>query len=174
MGMDAEQLSEFADHPTCGLLGADVLSQFDVLIDIDQHQITFSKDELAWKVRCSPWMHSWVFRCSMPKSKAGPIGCFLILARKFRIFSIVLSCSFPPAGSLSDFYPGYGQFETETHQVEASVGGQEMLLRCGSLPKMLAAGLVMGGAKGIIGNEILPGRVTGYFPRRKQLVLAAS
>ena len=82
--------------------------------------------------------------------------------------------SFPPAGSLSDFYRVYGQFETETHQVEASIGGQAMLLRFGSLPKMLAAGLVMGGAKGIIGNEILPGQVTGYFPRRKQLVLAAS
>ena len=47
MGTDAAQLSDFADHPTCGLLGADVLNQFDVLIDIDQHQITFSKEETS-------------------------------------------------------------------------------------------------------------------------------
>lgn len=174
MGMDAEQLSEFADHPTCGLLGADVLSQFDVLIDIDQHQITFSKDELALEGTVLTLDAFMGIPLLDAEIEGGSYRMFFDTGAQVSYFQHRSLSSFPPAGSLSDFYPGYGQFETETHQVEASIGGQAMLLRCGSLPKMLAAGLVMGGAKGIIGNEILPGRVTGYFPRRKQLVLAAS
>ena len=174
MGTDAAQLSDFADHPTCGLLGADVLNQFDVLIDIDQHQITFSKEEMSLE-GTSLTLDAFMGIPLLDAEIAGACyRMFFDTGAQVSYFQHRSLSSFPPAGSLSDFYPGYGQFETETHQVEASIGGQAMLLRFGSLPKMLAAGLVMGGAKGIIGNEILPGQVTGYFPRRKQLVLAAS
>ncbi|MDG2409225.1 MAG: hypothetical protein P8M53_09490 [Pirellulales bacterium] len=174
MGMDAEQLSEFADHPTSGLLGADVLNQFDVLIDIEQHRITFSKDEISFE-GTSLALDAFM---GIPLLDAQIGGAtyrmFFDTGAQVSYFQHRSLSSFPPAGLLRDFYPGYGQFEAETYQVEATIGGQTMLLRCGGLPKMLAAGLVMGGAKGIIGNEILPGRVTGYFPRRKQLILATS
>jgi hypothetical protein len=37
---------------------------------------------------------------------------------------------------------------------------------------MLGAALVMGGAKGIIGNEIVQRHVVGYFPQSKKMVLS--
>ena len=171
MGMDAAQLSELAGHPTCGLLGGDVINQFDVRVDIDGGEIHFSKEELFLEgttISLDQFM-------GIPLLDAEIGGetyrMFFDTGAQVSYFQHRSLSSFPAADSLSDFYPGYGQFETDTHMLGAQIGAQAMTLRCGSLPKMLAAGLVMGGAKGIIGNEILPGRVAGYFPRRGQLVL---
>ena len=145
--------------------------QFDVQIDIDRGEIHFSKEELfveGTTISLDQFM-------GIPLLDAEIGGetyrMFFDTGAQVSYFQHRSLSSFPAADSLSDFYPGYGQFETETHMLDAQIGAQAMTLRCGSLPKMLAAGLVMGGAKGIIGNEILPGRVAGYFPRRGQLVL---
>ena len=140
-------------------------------IDIDAGAIHFSKSELSvegTKISLNQFM-------GIPLLDARIEGetyrMFFDTGAQVSYFQHRSLNSFPPAGSLRDFYPGYGQFETTTHTLEAQIGEQAITLRCGDLPKMLAAGLVMGGAKGIVGNEILPGRGAGYFPRRGQLVL---
>ena len=42
MGMDAEKLSGFANHPTCGLIGSDVINRFDVRLDVDSGEMILS------------------------------------------------------------------------------------------------------------------------------------
>jgi hypothetical protein len=79
---------------------------------------------------------------------------------------------FPKSGAITDFYPGYGQFQTETYMVKATLGKLQYEIRCGSLPGLLGQTLTMTGTSGIIGNEIFRERVVGYFPRRKILVVA--
>ncbi|MBC8236554.1 hypothetical protein H8E77_43970, partial [bacterium] len=78
---------------------------------------------------------------------------------------------FPSAGTVTDFYPGVGQFQTDTHQVQVELGESAFTLRCGTLPSLLGATLMMAGTSGIIGNQIMENRVTGYFPRRNVLCL---
>jgi hypothetical protein len=158
--------------PTCGLLGADTINAFDVLIDIEKQEITFSKEELTFEGTSLGLEHFMGIPLLDAEIGGESYRMFFDTGAQVSYFQHRSLKSFPPVGSLTDFYPGYGEFVTETHQVEVRLGGQMMTLRCGGLPKMLAAGLMMGGAKGIIGNQILPGRVAGYFPRRKQLVLA--
>ena len=172
MGMDADQLAASANHPTCGLLGADTINAFDVLIDIEKQEITFSKEELTFEGTSLGLEHFMGIPLLDAEIGGESYRMFFDTGAQVSYFQHRSLKSFPPVGSLTDFYPGYGEFVTKTHQVEVRLGGQMMTLRCGGLPKMLAAGLMMGGAKGIIGNQILPGRVAGYFPRRKQLVLA--
>ena len=77
---------------------------------------------------------------------------------------------FPSAGSVTDFYPGVGQFQTDTHQVAVSLGGVAFTLRCGTLPGSLGEDLMkIAGIDGIVGNQILCNRIVGYFPRRHSL-----
>lgn len=78
---------------------------------------------------------------------------------------------FPAAGQVTDFYPGVGQFQTETHTVDVRVGASSLSVRCGSLPGLPGMTLMMAGTQGILGNQILHGRKVGYFPRRKLLIL---
>jgi hypothetical protein len=79
--------------------------------------------------------------------------------------------SFPTAGLVTDFYPGFGQFQTETYHVDMTLGGVQVTLRCGVLPPLLGATLLMAQTEGIIGNQVFRGRRVGYFPRRSLLVL---
>jgi hypothetical protein len=78
---------------------------------------------------------------------------------------------FPPAGSVTDFYPGVGQFQTDTYQVQVGLGDCAFTLRCGTLPGLLGVTLMMADTSGIIGNQITENRVVGYFPRRNVLCL---
>jgi hypothetical protein len=71
---------------------------------------------------------------------------------------------------MTDYYPGFGQFQTDTHNVEFLIGGNSFFLRCGRLPDLLGMTLMMADTEGIIGNQIIQERVVGYFPRRKALV----
>jgi hypothetical protein len=80
--------------------------------------------------------------------------------------------SFPAEGSLTDFYPGIGQFITDTFRTPIRLGRADYQLRCGQLPPLLGMTLMLAGTGGIIGNEILRGRLAGYFPRRRRLVLS--
>ncbi|RKZ79968.1 MAG: hypothetical protein DRQ35_03185 [Gammaproteobacteria bacterium] len=80
--------------------------------------------------------------------------------------------NFPSTGEVSDFYPGFGEFETETYRVDTMLGTTKFGLICGSLPGALGMTLGIASVEGIIGNEILMERTLGYFPRRRLLVLS--
>jgi len=172
MGLDAAELSTFSEHPVCGLLGADIINESYVVIDVDKNEVSFSADEITLEgstLEVDEFM-------GIPLIDAEIAGnsyrMFFDTGAQVSYFQHSSLDSFPSAGPVTDFYPGYGQFNTETHLVEACIGGHPQTLRCGSLPKMLGAALMMGGAKGIIGNEILQRHTVGYFPKSKKLVLA--
>jgi len=54
-----------------------------------------------------------------------------------------------------DFYPGFGDFETNIYQLPLDLFNQLKKFDFGVLPKSLELSLSMGGTNGIIGNNIL-------------------
>ena len=79
--------------------------------------------------------------------------------------------SFPKSDSMTDFFPGFGTFDTETYLVDMGLGCLQFSLRCGTLPLMLGMTLMMGGTEGVLGNDIFRDKKVGYFPRRRLLVI---
>ena len=75
---------------------------------------------------------------------------------------------------MTDFYPIFGEFTTDTYRAPLQVGQTQHQLRCGQLPTVLGLTLMVAGTKGIVGNELLNGRRVGYFPRRHVLMLGES
>ena len=171
MGLTAAQLSEFVNHPTAGIIGADVLNKFDILIDMKNLRVFFSAEHIALNgkvLKINDFM-------GIPIIQANISGVdrrmFFDTGAQISYFQDGSLDTYPPAGAFTDFYPGTGQFQTETYWVNATLGKMQYELRCGSLPKLLGMTLMMAGTEGIIGNEILQDRVAGYFPRRQELVL---
>jgi hypothetical protein len=169
MGLTAESLSRYVGTPTSGLIGADILGSFDIIIDAPANSITFSTAQLEFNGQS----------ISLDLFMGIPIVSANIVDAEHRMFfdtgaqisylqHEVLSC-FPGAGLVTDFYPGIGQFQTETHTVNLRVGGMPFTVRCGRLPELFGMTLMMAGTQGILGNEILLGRSVGYFPRRRIL-----
>jgi hypothetical protein len=169
LGLSDDTLSKFVGVECSGLLGADVLGHFDHILAVENTALTVSTDELSHlgqSVQLELFMGI-------------PIVTATVVENDYRMFfdtgaqiSYLQNDSltdFPFLGSVSDFYPGIGQFQTDTYKVPVSFSGVKFSLRCGTLPSLLGMTLMMAGTQGIIGNAILSNRTVGYFPRRRLL-----
>lgn len=171
LGLTPATISSLVGVPCVGLLGADVLGRFDHLFDTPAGSLTVSTAELSHTGRTVP----------LEEFMDIPIFTVRIGGRNYRMFfdtGAQLSyfqddslAAYPSAGSATDFYPGLGQFQTDTHDVPVSLGGVAFTLRCGTLPAALGMTLHMAKTEGIVGNAILKNRTVGHFPRRRMMIL---
>ena len=171
IGLNAEELSDLTGVPTAGLLGADILNSFDVLIDVPGATITFSQEELSAGGDCLALESFMGIPIIEAKIAGETCRMFFDTGAKLSYFQGDSLASFPDAGNVTDFYPGFGRFETATHMVEMKMGLKTFTVRCGTLPGLLGMTLMMAGVNGIMGNETLHSVVCGYFPRREMIVL---
>ncbi len=174
LGLDAAALSDFVGVECAGLLGADVLGRFDFILDAPAGTLEASTSDLELSGVAIP----------LDEFMGIPIVSARVRGRDYRLFFDTgaqisylqddeMRSAFPAAGTITDFYPGMGRFETDTHMVDVVLGELEVCLRCGALPGLLGMTLMMAGTQGIIGNEVLRERRAGYFPRKGMLVLGS-
>ena len=66
-----------------------------------------------------------------------------------------------PIGKRKDFYPGFGEFETDVWRVRADIGGRRIVISAGILPPMLQMmfGLILGADGWIVGSDFFRNRV---------------
>ncbi len=172
MGINTEFLREHTELPLAGLLGTDILNDYDIVFDLPHGVIQISQE------------------LTMPQEDAIPIDLNLgVPVLNTQINSASMSCffdtgaqiSYAPAGILKpvdrigpfqDFYPTQGAFEIELHWADLVLGNTAFKIRCGAMPDFLAAMMDITGVEGIIGNEIMRDHRVGYFPQRGMLVIA--
>jgi len=65
-----------------------------------------------------------------------------------------------PIGRRKDFYPGFGEFETDVWRVRAEIGGRRLTIKAGVLPPTLHMmfGLLLGPDGWIVGSDFFRGR----------------
>ena len=170
-GLTAATLSQYVGVECSGLLGADVLSRFDHIFDTAGGKLTVSTAELSHdgqSVRLDEFMGIPIITARVGGSD---YRMFFDTGAQISYLQDDSITKFPSAGSVTDFYPGVGQFQTDTHEVPVLLGSVAFALRCGSLPGLLGATLMMADTQGIIGNQVLNDRIAGFFPRRNLLCL---
>jgi len=171
LGLTAATLSRFVAVECVGLLGADILGRFDFLLDAPNGTATISTSQLVHRGTTVDLDEFMGIPLVSAHIRGVDYRMFLDTGAQISYFQHDSLASFPAAGRVSDFYPGVGQFETETHSVGITLAELEFTLRCGELPGLLGATLMMAGTEGIIGNEVVKNRLVGYFPRRRLLML---
>jgi hypothetical protein len=172
-GFTAGDISSFLRETVAGIIGADLINPYDHRIDLRNNTLTVSDEALA----CDGHVQSLDFFMGVPMLAAQVGG-----ARCKLFFDTGAQISYyqgnpPPGaenvGSLDDFFPMGGNFTTETYRFPIALNGFSPVVRCGKLPGLMGMSLGLAGVTGILGNELMRGRVTGYFPRRHQLILQA-
>ena len=169
-GLDASSLSAMVKVECQGLFGADVLSHFDWILDPGHGVARVSAGELTHqggRVPVDMFMGIPIVEADIG---AGTFRMFFDTGAQISYLEDGRLAPWPATARTTDFYPGIGEFEVEVHEVEVGLGGARRRVRCGALPAPLQGMLTMAGTAGIVGNEILNDRVTGYFPRRRLLV----
>lgn len=171
MGLSASSLSNFTGVECRGLLGADILGKFDHILDVDGAAATISASQLDHPGK--PLALSEFMGIPILAARIGGADhqMFFDSGAQISYFQDDSITGFPSAGSLIDFFPGVGQFQTDTHLLPVSLGDIDFTLRCGTLPGLLGATLMMADVSGIIGNQLFLDRTIGYFPRRGALSL---
>ena len=171
MGLNSEVLTGFIGRDTVGILGIDVLNKFDINFDLKKNIVSFFATQNPFNgiaLTLDEFMEIPIVEVSI-----GGITqrMFFDTGAQISYWQDDGLNKYSKDAVLSDFYPGFGHFDVQTHLVDCNLGGFNKLLRIGSLPDILGMTLMMAGVSGILGNEILDARSTVYQPRSKRLVL---
>lgn len=167
MGLDAARLSGFVGTRVDALVGADVLSNFAVVIDIAHEVLRLSdagccaEDEM---LNSDFFMGIPIVTASVGNEG---LRMFLDTGAQLSYVDPEVAEAYPPSGKVEDFYPGLGEFTTETYRVPVSIGTRKLELPCGVLPDLLQLTLTMANCRGILGTAVLKcGAIMIDYPRR--------
>jgi len=174
MGLTADRLSDYVRSDVDGLLGTDILNEFDLLMDIPQSRVCVSTANLDCEGDRVPLSFVMTVPTLTAVIDATPTTMFFDTGAQLSYFQGNSLSRYPAEGSMTDFYPGFGPFSTDTFRTPIRLGCTQQNLRCGRLPTVLGMTLMLAGTEGIVGNELVSGRRVGYFPRRQLLVLGES
>jgi len=171
-GLDAHALSGLVHSRVDGLLGADVLGRFDLRIDVAGGVVEWSLEDMA--PEGDQLALAFVMGVPVVEVAIGGKTAAMVFDTGAQIsyWQDESLFDYESVGVFSDFYPGFGGFDTHTCIVPMRLGAVVKNLRCGALPELLGMTLMLTGAQGIVGNEVLADRTAYYLPRRAKLVLA--
>ena len=171
MGVSPDSLSCNVGTTIHGLVGIDILSQFDILIDSNACMIVMSEEELPTEGDCLS-VDAFMGIPIIDASVSGiTVKMFFDTGAKHSYLNPELIVAFPVLGTESDFYPGLGEFNTQIFSVPIRIGSKNTILRMGTLPKLLQATLMMANTDGILGTAVLDVFSILFAPRRKTISL---
>ncbi|CAF2101754.1 unnamed protein product [Rotaria magnacalcarata] len=154
-GLTADSISRISRLQVDGLIGMNILANFD--IKFTRNQITFSNSPLfpTGKAITVPIVDAVL---------GIPIIILSIAHKDRRIFfdtgaklsylsdDLLVGNSI---GEVDDFHPSIGDFKTKVYKIDVTINGKVESLTFGSLPSSIRYLLQLGRTEGVIGTELL-------------------
>lgn len=153
MGLTVSKISEMLGTEITTLLGADILSDFKILLDYQNQVTQFSKQEIdiyGVHTDISNFMGIPIIKMTIDNQD---LKFFLDTGAKLSYLSDILTIKYESVGTDEDFYPGVGKFQTECFEIPTVFGNKEFVVKYGNLPTLLQMTLMLGGTDGIIGFD---------------------
>lgn len=153
MGLTVSKISDMLGTEITTLLGADILSDYKILLDYQDQVIEFSKQEIeidGTQVAISNFMGIPIIKMTVDNQE---LKFFLDTGAKLSYLSDSLTSNYESIGTDEDFYPGVGRFQTECFEIPTVFGNTEFVVKYGNLPTLLQMTLMLGGTDGIIGYD---------------------
>ena len=151
----ADAISSLLGMHVDALVGNDILKHFNVLVDYAEGTITLSDEALNLPDAVElPFDLSF----GVPKVNMTLQGeerrFFLDTGAKISYVSSQMTQGLNSVETATDFYMGFGNFDTPIYNMEASVAGQSFNVRVGNLPPILEGTLIgLSGTAGVIGYD---------------------
>lgn len=152
------------------LLGMDIIGEYTLIVDPTRQLICFEimPPESGAAVRIDEY-------------KGIPIIAVTVGGRQIRVFfdtgaplSYIepeLTENTPVSGTRDHFYAGTGRVTADVYRLDVGIGGETVNLAFGHVPEKLQLILVMAGAQGIIGTELLATHKIALSTSRKKIRL---
>lgn len=153
MGLTVSKISDMLGTEITTLLGADILSDYKILLDYQNQVMEFSKKEIdidGTQVDISNFMGIPIIKMTVDNQE---LKFFLDTGAKLSYLSESLTSHYQSVGTDEDFYPGVGNFQTECFEIPTVFGSNQFVVKYGNLPTLLQMTLMLGGTDGIIGFD---------------------
>jgi hypothetical protein len=173
--VDAATISRFTGVTVAGLIGTDILNKYDQLIDLRTNGM-----ELTLGEQLTPPVETTAIGMELLNGTTPCLQATVGGQTGRYIFDTGAKLSYyvgsKPADANSctptdDFWIPIGEFQTSTYHSQVTLNGFETTLRFGIPPLKLAEKLKGINVQGILGNELLISRLSGFFPRSGMLYL---
>lgn len=172
MGLNVTNLGALLELELGGVIGADILAELDTVLNHGTQEAVFSTSALEFNGEHLDIQMFLGVPIVELKLQQESYLMYFDTGAKLTYFQGVPLDAYPQAGEEIDFFPTLGSHRARFHWINAFLGHQEVKLRAAPLPALMAESFAKRGLAGILGNEVLVGRVLGFFPRRKQIALA--
>lgn len=179
MGISIPTLTDLVGVDFNGLLGTDILNEYDILWDIEAETMQLTENELDSNSLGLVGNELAIGNImGVPTLDAALAGrsqtMFFDTGATFSYLTNFNEQLPPQAEEIEDFLPGFGKFTTKLSQINFEIGQVKYSLQTGELPTSIGMSLSVAGSEGIIGNEIMASRRIGYFPRRSSMLIEQS
>ena len=170
MGNTSEALAEMVGTPFDGLIGTDILGQFDLEISLAEGTLALSVAQLEMPGG-SPLQSLQGVPLLECEVNGEPVRMLFDTGAPLSYLSeeCVQGCT--TLGEVEDFHPLLGRFRVTTYSVPVSAWGQGMTIRAGRMPSIMEAALGFGGADGVLGTEVLKHGVLRLSQRQGRAAL---
>jgi hypothetical protein len=171
MGVTPQELSRHIGANIDALFGADILNNFNLLIDPRSSEILLLEGEITSsgiELEVDYFMGIPIIQAEV---NGRAIRMFFDTGAKLSYLDPEITKNCPTLGTAHDFYPGVGLFETQIFLVPIRLGIAEIDLTVGVLPDLLHLTLMLADTSGILGTAILSDFAVELNPQQRKLVL---
>ncbi|MDR2651082.1 MAG: retroviral-like aspartic protease family protein [Prevotellaceae bacterium] len=137
------------------LLGTDILSKYNVLLDYQNAEIWFSKNPFSLNLRemeISAFMNVPIIEATINNKK---MKFYLDTGAYLSYISDKITGNYESLGIKEDFFPTLGKFTTPYYEIETNIFNENIKIKYGNLPDSIQTALEMQNVIGVIGFDFL-------------------
>jgi len=171
MGVTPESLSKSVGTQIAALVGADILNQYDIVIEPEKNEFFITREELplaGTNLELDSFMGIPILEA---KFNQETVRMFFDTGAKLSYLGSDLTADYNPAGEEKDFYPGMGEFVTRVFEIEFLLASERLCLKFGNLPEALQTMLLMADTAGILGTALFETHKIQLAMRRNKMSL---
>jgi len=171
LGFDVDDFSRLIGMRISVVLGADILNTFDYMIDLENEEFLISTDSIDFQGNVLKPDYFQGIPIIPAKTDKRSVKLFFDTGAKLSYIKSSIAPDYPVVGQDTDFYPGFGEFQVDTHKVPLLVAGHSLHQEMGILPQTLETTLMVSGVDGILGTTIFERFKICFSTRRKQIII---
>jgi len=166
--LTAEALSERLGTPVDGMLGADILTQYDFKLLPERMLFVCTTGEF----RPYGYANHFDLYLGVPITPVSifnqDMRLFFVTAARRSYLRADLLRGLKPQGSATEYYPGIGVFTTALYRLAIWVAGYDVEVEVGEIPAPLESMLSSTDSRGVLGIDVLRGFELCLAPRRRE------
>ena len=156
------------------LLGMDILSQYRVVFDYENRELTFLTDEEAGMEGTTVPLVNVLggVKAVCMEINGQPLKMAIDTGAPLSYVDRMVTDDFESIGEKEDFHPMAGRYTTPIFKIEAEFCGKKFTGTYGNLPTMMGLSLKLGGLDGVVGYDFFKSFKVLFDFRNSVVVLA--